>query len=338
MAAVLDQMVTVGEEAAYGSPSVGTRGVLSRSDGWEDEVQEVSADGARAGRQAMLPGQTVHVPTGGSGRIEAPLTVDGMSLLIRHLMGASAEDDVADTAGHAHSAVSAAGGPASSYTFWVRRVASDGAKHSTVYSGCVVTGWSLECASGDAASLMIDYDWASQTTAVGESPAGEPTPVYPSGRAYTWRDLRVLAGQVVLGTVKSFSFQCDNSLDTDRRYLRGSAVKAMPVRSGVPAYTGSLTCDLDATTGGLVDAWRGGLVRTLVVEWTADDLNIATDPNSDTVRPSVRLTLPSLKFTGSAPQMSLDGLTEVTLPFSVFQPPSGDAVTLRVVSDAAAWS
>ena len=253
-------------------------------------------------------------------------------------MGASVEEDVADTAGHAHSAVSAAGGPASSYTFWVRRVASDGAKHSTVYSGCVVTGWSLECASGDAASLMIDYDWASQTTVVGESPAGEPTPVYPAGRAFTWRDLRVTVGALSLGTVKSLSFEADNSLDTDRRYLRGSSVKAMPIRSGVPTYTGSLTCDLDAATGGLVDVWRQGLVRSLTAEWTADDLNIATDPSSDTVRPSVRLSLPAVKFTGSAPQMSLDGLTEVTLPFSVFQPASGDAVVLRVVSDAAAWS
>ena len=338
MTSILDQMVTAGIEATYGTAAVGTRGVFTSVDGWQDEVQVIEVDGARAGREAMTPSQTLHVPTGGTGRIEAGFGVDGMSLLCKHLLNTGSAAAVTDTTGKKFTMESSPDGPAASYTFWVRRVASDGKKHSTVYAGAVPTGWTLTQAMGAALSLAVDYDFAVSSTQVGGSPTGEPTPVYSAGRYFSWQDLVVTAGSARLGTVTNLEISVDNNLDSDRRYLKGSTVKSMPIRQGVPTLGGTIAVHLDDGSKALVDAWVRGTPVKLAAAWTAADVNIATSPNTKTVRPSLTVTFPLVKYTGSTPQMSLDSLTEVSLPFSAVMPTAGHAMTVDIVASDTAFA
>ena len=337
MAAQLDQMVTIGEEASYSSTAIGTRGVLTRSDNWSDEVQEISADGARAGRQAMFPSQNIHVFTGGSGQIEVPMTVSGMSMICRHLLGAAAIASVSKTTGKRFTVASSPAGPKGSYTFWVRRVASDGKKHSSIYSGCMVTGWTLACSTGQAAVLTVNYDFADSSTTVGDTPANEPVPVYSDGRVYTWVDLALSVDGSPFAVVTDFEFTVNNMLNTDRRYLKGTRVKSEPVRQGVPEFSGTMTAHLDDTGRELADKWAGDGTFALTATFTAADVNIASDPSADTVMPTAVLTLPVVKPTGSTPQFSLDSLTEISVPFMAYMPSSGNAATLELVASDTAW-
>ena len=338
MTSILDQMVTVGIESTYATASIGTRGAYSSSDGWEDEVQVIEIDGARAGREVMMPNQTLHVQTGGTGRIETGVTLDGMSLLCKHLLNTGTANNVTDTTGKKFTMPSATDGPSNSYTVWVRRVATDGKKHSTTYTGAVPTGFTLTQAMAAALQLAVEYDFAASSTEVGASPTGEPTPVYSTSRYYAWQDLAVTVGAQKLGTVTNLEIAVDNNLDTDRRYLKASVVKSQPIRTGVPTIGGTITAHLDDNAKTLVDAWIKGTSMKLVAVWTAADTNIATSPNTKTVRPSVTVTFPLVKFTGSTPQMSLDTLTEVTLPFSAVMPTSGHAMTLDIVASDTSFS
>ena len=338
MTSVLDQMVTVGIESTYATASVGTRGVYTASDGWEDDVQIIEVDGVRAGREAMMPNQTLHVPSGGTGRVETGFTVDGMSLLCKHLLSTGVAAAVTDTTGKKFTMASATDGPSNSYTFWVRRVSADGKKHSTTYVGCIPTGFTLIQAMAAVLQLAVDYDFAESATQVGASPTGEPTPVYSPNRMFSWQDLAVTAGSVKLGTVTSLEISVGSNLDVDRRYFKGSAVKDRPLRTGVPALGGTITAHLADDAKALVDAWMRGTPMALVCAWTAADVNIATSPNTKTVRPSLTVTFPAVKFTGSTPQLGVDALTEVNLPFSAVMPTTGHAMTIDIVASDTAFA
>ena len=113
-------------------------------------------------------------------------------------------------------------------------------------------------------------------------------------------------------------------MDTARRFLQGSATKGQPKRSSVPEYSGTLTAEFASLSD--YNNFIGGSshkVEIIATQTTAIDTGLY---------PYVHITCPAVRFEGSSPQASLDGLTTIELPFKILDNGTDAAVTVATQS------
>ena len=309
---MLDNLVAVGLETTYGTASTDIdRGVTSRTDGWTPNVQELATEGVRADRQTLAANQVLYVPSGGVGQVETPWNHSGMLRLCRHMLDAfPASATNVSTGVDSFAFTTNVLGPdpatANSLSFIVGRVGVDGTRWDTAYLGCVPTEWTLSTTAGDPLMLAMTLDYQSDVAPVASSASSYVAPVltYSDLPYFPWSSCAVTLGGTALEML-SFSFTASRGLNVDRRYLSGNAGKAQPIRGAVPVYSGTIEAHLNAATAALVAAWKSNTVSASLVFTATVGTNI------------VRLTLPSVQFTGSEPQFALEDHSTVSLPFMV---------------------
>ena len=318
MTSILDQHVSIGVETTYSTPVAPTRSYEARSDDWQREVEFIESGGFRADRQTIRSDRHRTVSLGATGSIETAVFDRGMGLLLQHLLGKSvAPVQQEATAAYVSKFESDDTGPDGSYTVVVARD-DFGTLHTYRYAGCVPTGFSLEASIGDPLMLAINYDSAAEdvTSAV--------TPAYPADAVpYVWEDCTLTIGGAT-ARYQSFSLEGDLAMRTDLRYLKGDAVKAQPVRSGVPAYSG--TIGRLGVSKADYDRFVAGTVFEAV--FTAK-LGTAIE---GTHFPQVKVTMPACKFTGSTPQASVDDVATISLPYVALHDGTDPAVTIEITS------
>ena len=343
-AGILDQFVAISAESVYGQAATAfNRVVPANNDSWEPEIQEVSTSAHRPGRQAMQADQSIQIPVGGTGSIETMVAEAGMFLLMRDLLDewSSALGSVANSNLKTLTLKSNALGPrsdvVSSLSALIGRADVAQARRESLYAGCMVTDWELAGSVGEPIMLTINYDWAADSTRTQSLDNAYSAPSLSKiikGPFYSWRDLSISVDGDQLATLKSFSLTGNRGLDTERRYLQGTSVKAQPQRNTVPEYGLVLECDLDAKTREIRDLWGSdGLTGEIVVTLTG-----RTDQKtggSDAIYPSIAFTMATAKVEGDEPAMELEGPTGISLNLAGKDLGDGSTPALQCVIAAA---
>ena len=339
-ASVTDNFAAIVAESTYGtSPGAFNRMVPVMSETFTPEIQEVGTSSYRPDRQTNIGDQTTQVPVGGTGTLEMLLPNSGSFLMCRDLLDVwtAALATVSNASGlRKFTAKSDGTGPrastVSSLSILVGRADQNQARRETIYSGAMVTDWSLSAAVGAPVSLAVNYDWVTRTTRTPSSNASYTPPSLSKkvqGPWYTWRDLTVTVGGVQIPVVTDLTITGNRGLDTTLYKLGGTAVKDQPRRSTVPTYSVALTCRLDSTTSTLREKWgNDGLTGAMVITLTgrSDQKTGGTSP----IYTSFTFTFADAKVMGSEAASSLDGMSTIALMLDPVDPYDGSSTAVQL--------
>ena len=336
---ILNQYVGIAQESTYGTAITDAtkfRGYEARSDGFERAVSFIEGGGRRKGKTTMLASRRRKVDRGATGSIESAILSEGELERFGSLIGIKQAPTTPASNVYTTTLSADATGPDKSYTVLVGRAQTGTGQpiDQFTYAGCVPTGFEISVEENGFLMATINYDVREETD--DGSVSVNASPVYPGTSAirpqmYIFEDCAITIGGTQIDVIKSFSLSGDLALDTNRFFIKNSALKDMPIRSGVPSFTGSMSAEFNDDT--LYDLFAAGGTSEIVFTATGPE-DISSSINT---RPSFQITMHACQFEGSSPQSSLDGVSMIELPFKCLENNAGNTLDFRFIHGLAPY-
>lgn len=318
MSSILDNALLVGKESTYGTAATLSRAFEAKSDSFKRAQEYLTSDGFRGGMHTRLATRSVPVNMGGEGSIEVDVQPTGFGLLLQSMLGTVAgPTQQGATTAYKSTFASSSAGPADSWTVQMQRVDASGTVRLFTHLGALMTGWKFSQETDGLLGLDLKFDFQDVVTSVS---AGTPT--YVSTLPYAWTQAAATWNGSAIDLTK-FELEADLGMNTDRRFLRGSALKKKPVRAKLPEFKGSAEMEFDGLTQ--YAAFVAGTVAPLVITWTG--ASIASPYNFE-----LKITLPAVQFQGDSPEVSLNAMPKQSLPFMVLWDGTDPAVSIDYTS------
>lgn len=320
MASNLDTAILLGKESTYGTPVSLTDSYEGKADTWKREQEILSSDGFRGGAHTKRSDRRTVVNMGGTGSLEIDILNKGFGFLAQAMFGTVSGPTQNDaTTAYTSTHQTATDAPGDSYTVQVQRVgATSGTVQSFTHHGAVVTGWTITQEVGGYLMVNLDFDFEDVDTLTADG-----TPSYPSGTTpFDWTQV-VVSVDGTNTDVSSFELTGDLGLKTDRRFLRGSALKKQPTRSAVPIFSGSMGGEFLDTT--LYDHWVAGDIVPIIATWTGATIEGAYSYE-------FKLTMEACQLTGESPEASVEEIASQPVTFDVLYDGTNPAVKLEYTS------
>ncbi len=286
----LNASIGVVDESTYGTPVTVTRFFEFVRESIRANPARVESSGLRAGHRAHRSDRFVPIPSmGAAGDIELEVHSKGFGFWLKHMLGA------VGTAGPTDEAYTHTGTVATlqgdSFTCQVNRPdVPDEGDQAFTYHGGKITSWRLaNSVSGLLmATLSCDFEDVDNATA-------KATPSYPSStELFSWAGGVVEIGDSAFHAT-SFEVSCNNQLRTDRRFLRGSALKKEPIEQSWREITFTMEAEFEDDThwDRVMSATRAGALAKIEGIWTGLD-----SIGGGTTKPSLEVELPAARFDG----------------------------------------
>lgn len=296
----LDAQVGVGEESAFGTAVTPTRFPEFTSESITASYARVESNGLRPGRLYRSDSRFTTYIEGAEGDLEMEVGSQGFGIFLKHMLGS-----IATTAGAAGEVYTHTATPGSltgkSLTVQVGRPFYDGSSvQPFTYSGGKVTAWELSNSNDGNLMASLSMDFANEDTATALATASYPTGL----ETFSW-----VGGTVSIGgasfDVMEASVSGENSLKTDRRYLRNNPAKKEQIGDDYRGGEFSLTADFDslAQRNRVASATAAGAIAEVRLKWEGKSLA------GTTTYPSLELVLNG-RFDGF--EANVDGPQAVT--------------------------
>ena len=319
MTSVLDTAILFGKETTYGTAVSLTHAYEGKADSWKRAQERIESTGFYAGMHAKRSDRIVTVNMGGEGSLEFDVQNKGFGLLLQAMLGSiSGPTQIAATTAYKSTAATTADDPQDSFTVQVQRTDMGGTQRDFTHHGCVMTGWGLSQEVGGLLVASMNFDFEDVDTSTGGG-----TPSYPSSSSpFDWTQL-VVSLDSVATDVTSVSLDADLALKTDRRFLRGSELKKIPCRMGVPVFTGQIEKEFEDLDE-YADFVAGDIIP-ITYTWTG-----ATIEGSEVFE--VVVTMAACQYTGDSPESNLSDVPTQSLPFEVLWDGTNPAVQIEYTS------
>lgn len=328
--------VEIAHEATFATaPASGYRGVEAADDGHSVNVLTSQRSGIRRGQQGPLSLGAQTTVRGGAGTIKTELLSNGLGFLLRAVFGDPViTTPVGATAARKH--VYATSDLASAFTLStiIGRELQGGAVDHEVYTGGQVTEFKLAqglgpdgggSTSDTNAKLEFALDYAKiDRVKTANGSTTYPTPLIAFGLGEATLSLGPDLENLENDCLDKFEFVYPTGLDLSTRCISASLAREKAYRGSLPAPTLGLGRKYDNRD--LYDAFLDGDFMAFRAEWVGP---VAIE---DTTFPSVTLDVPSIRFTGSTPQMSQENSTTQDLPAEVLWNGTDPMVTLTLIT------
>lgn len=300
--------VTVDRFMEFVSESLGHRQNIGGSDGIRP--------GTRFGR-----GSTRRITRKwADGQIDFEVPTAGFGLFLHHLLGAVATTNP-ETGVYLHTITPGTLiGKGITLQKGVEKV--DGTVQSFTYAGSKIKSADFSNDQDGVLRCAIDWDARSEVTATALATAS-----YTAPRLFHYAQGAISVAGSALANVRTLnSLQIVNNLDTERYHMGNNGFKSQPINRPRDEISGSI--DVEFADLAQYNQFIGDTSFELVLTYT-DDLLIGA-----TQFPYIEFTLADTRFEGETP--NVDGLEDfpvvVTLPFSAWDPNSGNAITIEYQS------
>lgn len=319
MTNVLANAILIAKETTYGTAVTPSRGYEGKSDTFIRAQEVLTSTGFRAGIQAERSARRSQVNMGGEGTLEIEILKNGFGLLLQGLLGSiSGPTQQGATTAYKSTAQTTSADPDDSYTIQVRRPDMGGTTRIFDHLGSVITGWNISGEVGGLAMASINFDFRDVDSA---GTAGSPT--YPAGAPFDWTEC-VVSVNGANTDVMSFSIDADLGLKTDRRFLRGDALKKQPCRATLPQFSGQLEMEFEDLTE--YNLYTAGTIVPIIITFTGDTI---ASPYSE----ELKITMEACQFNAPAsPQMNLTDTPVQSLPFSILWDETNPTVKIEYTS------
>jgi hypothetical protein len=269
MPLVTKAQLGVVDEVTYGTPVTVARFFELNSETIKEQRGRIESQGLRAGYRVANKDRFVPYTLGAAGDIVLEPLSKGFGWWLKHMLGTVASGAPADSATLHTGTIGDLKGDSFTCQF-NRPFHPADTDQAFTYHGGKVAGWEL---SNDVDGLLmakLTCDFEDMDTTTGLAVAS-----YPSG---TVENFSFVGGVVEIGDVAfdvtNAVVSCNNNLKTDRRYLRGSALKKEPVENGFRQIAWSLASDFESLTQ--YDRYRAntraGALAKIELIWTAPTL------------------------------------------------------------------
>lgn len=316
----LDAQIGLAKESTYGTFVAPTRFYEFNSESIVPAVQKLYSMPLGTGRFQRTSRRRTFV-TGAGGNIEIDAVTRGIGLLLELMFGEVATAQVASTDEYTHTFTPSLDGKRGlSATVQVGRPSTDATVNPFSYVGGKVTGWTMSAALNEILKIQTTWDFMNQAT--DEALA---TPSYATDpEPFTFLDGTLSIDSSAVGTIKGVSLTMAEAMDTARRYFGN--LKGEPLANGELAFTGQFDSefnDMDAH-----DAWVAGTeIVDLDLTFTGPLIPGETNPFKLVV------TIPSLEYTGSAPQVGGPEIVQQNLPFKALYNGTDEIITAVLHTD-----
>lgn len=313
---VQDAQLHIGKEVTPGTAVTPTRSFEAKTDGHKRRQAQLRSRGMRAGMHTTRSDRARQINMGAEGPLELDVLTKGFGLLFEQMLGTTATLGAAISGATLQTHQSSSDGPVGkAMTVQVGKPPVSGAVLPFTYSGGKVKSWELSQKVGEYLSLKLDMDYVNEDTAT--SLLG--VPVYPAGSdPFDWTQIAATINGTAVD-VTELSIKGDNALDTDRRYMRSSALKREQLRKGEPKYSGMVKADFADLTQ--YNRFIAGTIVPIVFTWTGASIGAGQSFQ-------IIVTLSACQFTGDTPEVSLDALPTQPLPFDVLWDGTNPAVKI----------
>lgn len=318
-----DFALHVGVESTYGTPVVPTRSFETQADGHKRQQEFLESRGARSGIQTIRSDRRRAINMGAEGTIPQDVLNKGMGILLKAALGTSTIAQQGVTAAYLQTHSTARAEPADSLTVQIPRPFADAGEDVFDYHGGVVAGWKVTQESDGLLVLELTMDYEDEVDGGTEAAAAYPSAASP----FAWPDCVVTVNGIPFDA-DSIEIEGDNALVTDRRKLRGSALKKRPRRPGIGIYTGALEGEFVSTAD--YDHFVAGDIVPIVATWTGDTIESPHDFY-------FKVTMAACQFDGDTPEASLDDMPVQSLPFKVLHNGTDPAVKIEYMSSDTAY-
>jgi len=255
------------------------------------EMERAEADTLRAGSRVQSSLSFAPYSTGGVGTVNMPVPTKGFGWWLKHMLGTVASGSVVDS-NYTHTGTlgSLLG---DFFTAQVGRpfAGSSAAAQPFTGEGGKITSWELSCDVDGLLTFTAELDFEDVSVATSGAYALQ-TASYPSGAlvfSFTGAALTIGGSSF---EVKNLTIGCDNGLDVDRRFLRGSGLKKEPLESAKR----EITFDCEAEFGSLTEYNR--YVNTAAASTMAALVATFTGPvaHAGATLPTLVVTIPAARF------------------------------------------
>lgn len=266
--AALNAQLGARTETTYGTYIAPTQFFDFNSESVTATYGRIESDSIRPGRQFRSDTRFTNYVEGASGDIELEVSSKGFGFWLLHSLGSVSTGALTDmTYTHTFTPANLNG---RFFTAQIGRPLYDG---STIvpwsYTGGKITGLTLENSNDGNLMATIGCDFQNEVTSQTLATATYPTGV----ESFSW----VGATVTIAGTsfdCTSASVSIDNALKTDRRYMRGTALKKEPQVDDYREVSFELEADYDSSVqrDRVAAATAAGSIATVVMRWQAPTL------------------------------------------------------------------
>lgn len=320
MASILDNAVLIDKEVTYGTLTGSwTDAIEAQADTVAITRETIESVGMRGAMQAQRSDRVVTINMGAEGSLQFDVLNKGFGFLLQGMLGTvSGPTQEAATAAYTTTCQTSSAETGDFFSVQVQRTDMAGNTQAYTHHGGTITGWNLSHDVGGNLNCTLNFDFEDHDTATG---AG--TPVYPSAASpFDWSMASfTIDGNNVCST--SFSLDGDLAMKTDRRCMRGSALKKQPVRSGIPTFGGTLDIEYEGQT--IFDLYPAGATVPIVGTWTGATIEGAHNYE-------IVMTMAACLLEGSAPVVSLTDIPMINVPFRVLDNSTDPAISITCKS------
>ena len=316
----LDAQIGMKKESTFGTAVTVDTFYEFNSESIEPEVVTIESMPLGSGRVMRTSRVRTYVK-GAAGDFEIDAVNRGMGPLFEQMFGAVASAQVATTTEYTHTFTPHANGKRGlSATVQVGVPATTGTVHPFTYAGGKVIGWNMAAALDDILKISTSWDFASQTTATAIA-----TPSYATDpEPFTFLDGTLSIDGSAIATVKNISLTAEEAMDTDREYFGNT--RGEPLANGELVYTGEMESEFNSLTA--YNAWVAGTeIVDMVVTFTGSTIPEESNPYK------IVITIPSLKYTGTAPTVGGPEVVQQNLPFKALYNGTDSIITLVYHTD-----
>lgn len=304
----LNTQLGIVDEVTYGTPVTVTRFVEYTSESMQLQMGRVESPALRTGTRVLRSDRFEPYRIGAAGRVQFDVPTKGFGLWLKHMLGTAAIATVVDANQTQTFTVGSLLGDM--FTMQIGKPFNpSGTVQAFTYHGCKVTDWTLSCDLDGFLMADIGIDAEDEDNSTALAVASYPTDF----RCFSFVGAAMTIGGSSI-EIKNFSLSGDNALDTDRRYLRASALKKEPVENGMRSYEWSATADFSDLTqyNRFASATRAGALAAIVATF---DGPVA---HGGTTLPRLEITIPAARFDAvdvsvSGPEALMQDLSGVAL-------------------------
>lgn len=331
----LDAQLMVKLETAYGTPVTTDKAYEFNSEGLAWEPTWLEPSGLRVGTKFKRASRLVQSRQTVSGSIELEHATRLMGTLWKLALGSSVTTPTL-VLGSAYKQVHTPGDfLGKSATIQVGRPEPSGTVRPHTYAGCKVAGWEFSCSDGEYATLSLDIEGRSESTATALATASyvagaevfnfsQVTVLKLGGTATTAAgETTIASGTTVPGVVTGITISGENPMATERYGLGNAGLKNEPLENDIPTVTGTLSAEWDRTT--FYDLFKANTTTALELKFEGSVIS-GTDKNT------LSFILPAVKFKNVAPSVDGPDVIQADVDFEAYSDETNPVIQVKLIS------
>lgn len=332
----LDAQLGLKLESVYGTAVTVDKFLEFNSESLQWEPTLLEPTGLRAGAKFKRASQLTRSRESVSGSLEVPHSTRNMGTLWKLALGSSVTTPtLVGGVGSAYKQIHIPGDYlGKSATIQVGRPEPGGTVRAHTYAGCKCTGWEFSISDGEVATLSLDIDGRSESTATALVAAS-----YVNGELFNFANVSafklggsastaagetsITGGVAVPGVVTGFSLSGSAPMATERFGLGNAGLKSEPLENDIPTITGSLSAEYDRTT--FYDVFKNNTTTAIEVKFEGSIIS-GSDKNL------LSFIIPAVKFKAVNPSVSGPDIVSADVEFEAYSDGTNPVLQVQLVS------